>query len=305
MSAQTVTTGAIDFAIVGAQKAGSTQLGACLLDHPEICLCADEVPYFQDPFYENSQPAELERVFARRRPGQLRGIHRPDYLARPECPARIAADAPGARILVVLRDPAARAISAYFWYLQFGMLPLEPVDIGLTKLLDGWTDPRYPHAGEILEYGRYAAHLRRYHEAFGPERVFVLLSGDLGDRRTIAEVYRFLDVDPGHVASALGHRRNEGVYDLRRLRLLRSRRRLTFSWDSTDRYTYRTRRLRKPVSFLPNAAVVAVDRLVLARLFGNEKPVVPEPVTRRLREYYSEDVADLGRLLARDLSSWG
>lgn len=295
---------AVDFVIVGAQKAGSTQLGACLHDHPDVLLCADEVPYFEDPFYLNTPASELNRVFAGARDGQLRGIHRPEYLVRPECPARIKADAPGARILAVLREPVARAVSAYFWYMQFGLLPVEPLDVGLARLLDGWSDPGFPHAGEVIEYGFYARHLRRYLDTFGRAQVHVLLSGELGDQRQVAAVYRFLGVDSGHVSSALTRRSNEGVYDLRRLRVLRARRRFAFSWDSTTRYTYRPRRLRKPLSLLPTVTIVGLDRVLLARLFGNGKPILAPHLHGRLRQHYADDVADLAVLLDRDLSAW-
>ncbi|MGH8905766.1 MAG: sulfotransferase domain-containing protein [Egibacteraceae bacterium] len=296
--------GAVDFVIVGAQKAGSTHLGACLLDHPEVFLCRDEVPYFEDPFYSATPASELHRVFAQAQPGQRRGIHRPDYLARPECPARIRADAPAARILAVLRDPVARAISAYCWYVQFGLLPFEPAEVGLRRLLEGWSDPGYPHAGEVIEYGLYARHLRRYVAAFGRDQVLVLLSDELSDPGGLARVYRFLGVDPGHVPAALTRRSNEGVYDMRRLRVLRARRRLAFSWDSATRYTYRPRRRRKAISFLPNAVIVGLDQVLLARLFGNDKPELPETLIGQMRQRYAEDVDELAILLDRDLSAW-
>lgn len=296
--------GAVDFVIVGAQKAGSTHLSACLADHPEVFLCPDEVPYFEDPFYLTTPASELGRVFAKARLGQRRGIHRPDYLARPECPARIKADAPDARMLAVLRDPTARAVSAYYWYVQFGLLPLEPVEVGIARLLDGWSHPDYPHASEVIEYGFYARHARRYLDVFGSDRVLLLPNDELGDPQGMAKVYRFLGVDCGHVPAMLTRRSNEGVYDLRRLRVLRARRYFAFSWDSATRYTYRPRRLRKPISFVPNAAIVSLDRVLLARLFGNDKPKLPERLVRRLRQRYADDLADLAILLDRDLTTW-
>lgn len=294
----------VDFVIVGAQKAGSTYLGDCLLDHPEVFLCPDDVPYFEDPFYLTTPASELARVFTKAQPGQRRGIRRPDYLARPECPARIKVDVPDAKILIVLRDPVARAVSAYCWYVQFGLLPFEVPEAGLARLLDGWSHPDYPHAGEVIEYGFYARHLRRYVDAFGFGQLLVLLSDELGEPAALIKVYSFLDIDPGHVPAALARRSNEGVYEPRRLRVLRARQRFAFSWDSATRYTYRSRRLRKPMSFVPNAAIVGLDRMLLTRLFGNDKPKLPEHLAAGLREHYAKDVAELMTLLNRDLSSW-
>src|SRR5690349_7622089 len=146
---------AFELVVVGAQKGGSTYLAALLGDHPDIYVCPDEVPYFEDPYFGKSKRKELERALAPAHEGQKRGIHRPDYLAHPEVPDRIMAEAPNAGIVAVLRDPVDRAISAYFWYVQFGLLPLVGIDEGMNRLLDGWTNPRYPHASEVLDYGDY------------------------------------------------------------------------------------------------------------------------------------------------------
>jgi hypothetical protein len=94
------------------------------------------------------------------------------------------------------------------------------------------------------------------------------------------------------------------VYDLRRLRFLRARRRFAWSWEGVTVYEHRARRLRRPLRFVPNAAIVAVDRLVLARLFGNGTPRLRPDLEARLRNVYAGDVLALARLLDRDLTAW-
>jgi Sulfotransferase domain len=295
----------IDFVVVGAQRSATTHLNACLRSHPQVFMCRDEVPYFEHPFFESSSPSSLGDALAGADVGQRRGIQRPDYLARPECPANIHAVAPDARILAVLRDPVARAISAYHWYVQFGLLPLVPLDQGIEQLLDGWSDPSHPRAGEIIELGFYGRHLRRYVDAFGADQVLVLLGSDLGDPHTFPRVFRFLGVDEHHVPRAIDRRTNAGAYDLRRLRVLRARRRLAWSWDDATRYTYQARRRRRPIASLVSAAIVGFDRVVLARALGDGQPPVLRPdLDRRLRATYARDVELLEVLLGRDLTCW-
>lgn len=295
----------LDFVVVGAQRAGSTHLAACLQDHPELYLCPDEVPYFEDPFFTNSAPSTLAAAVAGARPGQRIGIQRPEYLAREECPARIRAHSPGAVILAVLRDPVERAVSAWFWYVQFGRVPFHSLDAGIEALLDGRSDAAYPHGPEILEFGFYGRHLGRYFDQFGPDRVLVVLNDELEDPATFARIYRSLGVDPEHRPAPAGRAlTNAGVYDRRRLRVLRARRRWAWSWDDVTTYTYRPRRRRRPLAFLPNAAVVAFDRVLLARLFGNERPRLRPDLEARLRAFYAPDVAVLESLLGRDLAAW-
>ncbi len=295
----------LDLVVVGAQRAGSSHLSACLGDHPQIYLCPDEVPYFEDPFFANTPPSALAAVFARAHSGQRLGIHRPEYLAHPQCAERIHAHSPAARIVVVLRDPVARAVSAYFWYVQFGLLPLEALDTGMERLLSGAADPAYLRAHEIVDFGMYGHQLRRYLDVFGPDRVLVVLADELDDAATYARMWRFLDVDPDHRPPPPDRRANAGVYDIRRLRVLRTRRRLAWSWDRATTYEYRPRRRRQPLRFLPNAAVVGFDRVVLARLFGNGSADLRADLEARLRAVYTPDLAQLSSLLDRDLTAWG
>lgn len=294
----------VDFVVIGAQRSASTYVSACLRDHPGLFMCGDEVPYFEDPFFESSPVSALRAVFADAAPGQKLGIQRPDYLARAECPGNIRSLAPDARLLAVLRDPVARAISAYFWYVQFGLLPLVPLDVGLTRLLDGWTDPGYPRAFEILEVGHYGRHLTRYVDTFGSDQVLALLDDDLADLDIFGRVYAFLGVDPAHRPTDVSRTTNAGVHDLRRLRFLRTRRRLAWSWDSVTQYSYVPRRRRRPVASLVSAGLVAIDRTVLARLLRSPRPTLDPGLLARLRATYVDDVSALASLLARDLSGW-
>jgi hypothetical protein len=294
----------LDFVIVGAQRAASSHLNACLRDHPQLFLCPDEVPFFEDPFFHSSPVEALDAVFAAARPGQRRGIQRPDYLGKPECAGHIHELAPGARILAVLRDPVQRAVSAYFWYVQFGLLPLVEVNAGLTQLLDGWTDSAYPSAGDIVEFGFYGRHLTRYVDVFGADQVLAITTDEARTAETFGRIYGFLGADPRHRVPSLDQPRNAGVYDMRRLRVLRARRRFAWSWSDQTEYHYQSRRLRRPLHFLPNAAIVGFDRLVLARLYGNKQPRLDPELAARLRAVYRDDVGALEGLLGRDFSDW-
>jgi hypothetical protein len=91
------------------------------------------------------------------------------------------------------------------------------------------------------------------------------------------------------------------VYDPRRLRWLRAGDRFRFDWDDEERYTWRPRRRRRPLAALPHLAVVGVDRLVLARVLGNDRPPLSATVRERLRAFYADDGADLAILLDRPL----
>lgn len=288
------------FAVVGAQKAGSTDLAASLAQHPDVFLPPDEVPFFEDPFFAASDPAELTRALEPGRDRRHRGIKRPDYLGRPECADHLAATVPDLLVLVCLRDPVDRALSAYYWYVKNRMLPLLPADEGLARLLDGDLPTGHPHAGEVLAYGRYAHHLRRYRDRFPPKQVHVVLYDDLrAGPEALDAVHRFLGVAPHRPAP--DRSTNPGVYDPRRLRWLRAGDRFRFDWDAERTYTWRPRRRRRPLAALPHLAVVGVDRVVLARVLGNARPPLDHAVRARLRAFYADDLAALPALIGRPL----
>ena len=292
-----------DFVIVGAQKSGSTVLADYLRRHPQVFLPAGETHYFMDQVHPTAHLDDLRALFASSAGVRRRGMKCPDYLGQEACARRIADELGLVDIVVVLRDPVARAVSNYYWWMRWGQLPVEPVDVGLRKVLDGeYAGLR--QADEILEYGRYGKHLARYLDIYGPERVLVLLDEDLraDPRAARARVYRFLGVDE-HVEPKVGRRSgNEGVYPLPRLRFLRLRNRLVY--DNGDPMTGWLRRPTRPLPALANAAVVLADQYLLKPVLGNEKPPLDPALERDLREFYAADVRATESLLGRDLSAW-
>jgi hypothetical protein len=292
-----------NFVIVGAQKSGSTVLAESLRQHPQVFMPAGETHYFMDPYYGTAEPRDLQRLFASDHGARRRGIKCPDYLGQEQCAQRIASELGLVEILAVLRDPVSRAISNYYWWMRWGALPVEPVDVGMMRVLNGeYAGVR--QADEILEFGLYGKHLERYLDIYGPDRVLVLLDEDLkaDAEATRARVYRFLGVDE-HFEPRLTRRSgNEGVYPLRRLKFLRMRNR--FVYDNGDPMTGTMRRPTRAVQALPNAAVVLADQYVLKRFLGNERPPLSRQVESALREFYAEDVKKTQSLIDRDLSAW-
>ena len=118
------------------------------------------------------------------------------YLWSQSAPIRIAHKVPGAKILVVLRDPAERAWSQYLQVLGNGVICCsfrEHIQHNLqhrSKQLS----LNYP----FLEFGLYSEQLRRYLDRFGAN-VWVGFHEDFQDRPS--EVYqsicRFLGVAEG------------------------------------------------------------------------------------------------------------
>lgn len=110
-----------DFLIVGAARAGTTTLVEHLSAHPGVLgFPRREVHFFDGPrhdlglgWYRLQMPTAAARtaaIGAGRGPA-LVGEKSPFYLADPATPARVAADLPDVRIIALVRDPTARALS--------------------------------------------------------------------------------------------------------------------------------------------------------------------------------------------------
>jgi hypothetical protein len=109
-------TGPPDFIGVGVQRCGSTRWFNLISSHPEVITSAQtkELHYF-DRFYASPcTPADLAGYhdYFPHRAGQKAGEWTPLYVSAPWIPRLLAAAAPDARLLVLLRDPVERYLSA-------------------------------------------------------------------------------------------------------------------------------------------------------------------------------------------------
>ena len=156
--------------MVGAQKCGTTSLAAALAAHPRICLAAGkEAHLFDDPDVQDRgpSPAQLEVAFAGRRDDQLLLDATPSYLYLPGCIEALVRHNPEARVVVVLRPAAERALSHFHHERRRGQerrsvaaaLALE------SRRLRSDHDPLAPgsahRTASYMDRGRYVEQLRR------------------------------------------------------------------------------------------------------------------------------------------------
>jgi sulfotransferase family protein len=108
-------TGPPDFIGVGVQRCGTTRWFDLITSHPEIARssAAKELHYFDRFHSREPAPQELRdyREYFPRLDGEKVGEWTPLYLSAPWVPRLLAAAAPDARLLVLLRDPVERYLS--------------------------------------------------------------------------------------------------------------------------------------------------------------------------------------------------
>jgi hypothetical protein len=197
--------------IAGVNKAGTTSLFASLSTHPAVSPASiKETRYFLPARY--GQPLEpisvYDGYFADAAPGALRLEATPSYLYGGTAVARAIDDSlPDPAIVVILREPVARAIS--FFRYQKARLRF-PADIGLADYLteaDQLTeaDFRYPENEKFMAYrgGCYAAFIPAWVDQFGSERLrFVFFEDLVGDPLPVLHgVASWLGIDPEGIDS--------------------------------------------------------------------------------------------------------
>lgn len=216
-----------DFVVIGAQKSGTSSLYGQLAAHPSVVpALRKEVHHF------DRSPAPIARYrafFPRRavldevatRTGRaVTGEATPFYLFHPAVPERMHTAVPDVRLIAVLRDPVARAISGYHHAVRVGdeRRPIEEaLDPSAAETLPpvsdaAWYDaPRCPaRLHGYLARGRYAEQLERWFAVFGRDRVLVLESDALRGGRVPPEVLALLGL-PDAGAPAVADR-NVGAY---------------------------------------------------------------------------------------------
>ena len=289
-----------NFVIIGAQKSASTYAHLALRKHPDVHMPADETPFFEDPHFTAGDPRPLTKLFAHTN-APLRGIKRPNYLAEPEVPSRIRSMLPEARLIARLREPISRFLSAYHYYMKIGVFPVLPVAQALPRLLAGEALGS-PYAHELLEYGRYATHLRRYLRIFPEEQILVLLQDDFtaNPRQTLNAMTEFLGARQFDSLPKIS-RDNAGLYSLPRLRFLRSRNRFLFHYDPAKP---EFREKSGVVKYLGAGAITAIDRIILAHFHPNDKPRLAAPLMTQLQDFYGPEIDALEAMLGRSLQAW-
>jgi Sulfotransferase domain len=298
-----------DFFIVGHPKSGTSALYQMLREHPQIHMPRKE-PAFFVPELRNIKRydggiADYLALFAGARPEQLIGEATTLYLFSHDAAARIAEARPDARIIAILREPASFLRSLHLQLLQSNV-ENEP-DLRKAIALDGAraegrSIPRNSARPQSLAYSehvRYTEQLRRYHAAFPPEQVLVLIYEEFraDNEGTVREVLRFLDLDDAGPVDVIEANPTVGLRSPRAYQTVRSL------------YLGRSPGARALKGAIKAATPRRLRRRAVGRThaaqWGSPPPVDPQ-LMGELRRRYRAEVEAVSDYLGRDLLTvWG
>lgn len=293
------------FLIIGAQKAATTYVQQILMEHPDVFLPGGEIPYFEDPDYYQKNITEFEQLFEKGCGKQAIGLKRPGYLHKIEVPERIYRHIPSAKLILVLRDPVDRAVSAYYHNAVYGFVPVKHINQGLMEVMQGKCTDKYPRSLEIIEFGFYYQHITRYLNWFHRSQMLILLHEEITHKplESARSIYRFVGVDETYVPESLHSQRNVTVYSVPRIQMLKLRNYLLFTY-SDDRMRLHTR---SEISLIRKIAIKMIEKIdekMLSRLLKNSRPVLSVDIAEALSLTYKQDTLKLEKFLGCSLNHW-
>ncbi|WP_369132308.1 sulfotransferase [Modestobacter sp. I12A-02662] len=200
------------FLVIGAARSGTTALYQHLVEHPGLFLTTPKEPHYfalagTTPAFTGPgdrqtinrlavTDADAYRALYRSaRPDQVRGEASVSTMYYPQAVTRVREEAPGARLICMLRDPADRAFSAYGFMRTRGWEPCETFEEALADE-ERRIDAGWHHIWHYTAMGRYGEQLRHVLDVFPRDQVLVLRYEDMVDdvAAVLRRVHTFLGV---------------------------------------------------------------------------------------------------------------
>lgn len=196
--------------VVGAMKCGTTVLYDWLSEHPEVSGCqpeagasrGKELHYFTLYGARGLEWYHRQKLHPERPNWVDASPTYGDLCLEQDCLERIREYNPQARLIYLIRDPLARAISHYLHLRRINRLP-EVVELSA----EGFFTAALAAAGaaatadlttltqRVLSFSLYEAKVRKLHDVFGTEHLLVLDNEDLRPAhvgQTLQGLWRFL-----------------------------------------------------------------------------------------------------------------
>ncbi len=293
-----------NFLIIGAAKSGTYTLFHHFARHPEVFMSEIKEPHYfsfgatstdmnsagKRPVHSwiSSRQAYIE-LFADHSGARAAGESSVSYLYIPGTAERIFEFNPAMKLIVSLRNPVDRAYSSFNYAKSYGQEPLTTFAEGLEAEQQRIRD----NSSILLRYrdlGLYARQLKRYYDVFPREQIKVILYEDFvqNPSQVVCDLFEFIGVatdfkpDP-NLRSNLTKRPDDEnpLHDFINSQNLRSA-------------------VRK---LLPMSARRRVREFV-RHVFFKPPPPISEHERRQFQHLFRDDIADLEKLLGRDLSGW-
>ncbi|MBE9080258.1 sulfotransferase [Romeria aff. gracilis LEGE 07310] len=296
-----------NFLIIGTMKAGTTSISNYLCQHPQVYIprkkelyffaFEDKPPHYQGPGDDDAinQAAVTDwktycEYFEKAKTATAVGEASTPYLYLPRALERIQHYIPNVKLITILRNPIDRAYSSFLHTSMAGREPLtdfaQALSVENSRIQRNWAWTWHYKA-----MGFYHAQVQRYLEQFSPGqfRIYIYEQDILQNlTSTLADIYRFLEVDPSFNPDISTQYNKTGLPNSRQLH------RQLMAQKSLPKQLVR--------AVLPMAFRKRLKQALWSWNF--KKPGVETALRRQLAQEYQEDITKLQDLISRDLSDW-
>jgi len=300
-----------DFFIVGAQNSATTTLYAYLRRHPQVFMPPMKEPHYFSHLrpvahmrypisYVADRPSYL-RLFSRAGDHVAVGEASSSYLWETASAQRIYEANPQATIIIMLRDPVARAYSHYLMDVREGWAS-APFYEALRRDWDS-SEKGYGLSRLYVELGLYCNQVAAYLEIFGSKAVHIVLFEEFiagllrGDSRILAGIVKFLGLpcDDLRLCESASMRTAQNGYAEAR-----------FEWTRRIAGSRLARRLGGAIVPRGIGSTFALKQHVYDPLFlkAAQKPSMDARAKLWLCNIFEDDLASLEPLLGRKLTIW-
>jgi hypothetical protein len=186
--------------LIGAQKAATTSVYNWISQHPDVCgpESIKDYPFFiKDEFYnkgvKSMETEYVEEGYSNQKIVLQGSVQ---YMFFQKAIERIHTFNPHSKLIVVLRNPVDRAISAYTYFKKLNIESLSFSEAIAEESVRLKGDLRTVSDLTYISHGYYFKQLSNIYKKFQKEQVLVLFFDDVNNEphRTMRKVFKFLDI---------------------------------------------------------------------------------------------------------------
>ncbi len=289
------------FFIVGAPKCGTTALNNYLAQHPDIFMAEKELHFFGSDLKMKERISKPEYLnnFQNVEEKKLTGEASVWYLFSKNAAKEIKEFSPDAKIIIMLRDPLEMLHSLHSQHLFNANEDVGDFEMAIKLDDERKKGNNLPDSLDFFELPLYretvlyAEQVKRYLDIFGKENVYIILYDDFKNntRKTVDETFKFLGVNGKNDIKF------EVVNPNKRIKFLSLHRILKYPPEKLKKII----RTILPVKKMRHALMVLLFKLNTREA---KRKKIEERVNNQLKDFLTDDIKKLGKLINRDLSKW-
>jgi len=189
----------VNLLLLGTQKAGTTSLYKYLKQHPDICFSdLKEITYFVDDIFYKKGIKYFHAFFKKYNNQKIIASSYVHMLSSENAPKRVLNYNKNMKFIILLREPIARAFSAFNYARQNGW---EKYNMDFLRTLELESERMHQKKIDLLYFynGLYAKHISNWMNFFPKENFFIVTTKEFqNDPKNVMKKINFFLAIPNY-----------------------------------------------------------------------------------------------------------